>query len=269
MKQEIKYDKNGNLMRKEDYVNRVTKTLQTKKPLEDIKFEYLNKLFNSFNIKENIYSFISEKFIVDQDKTTSLINDLFLKINSTKKFTKDNIESIENLYNYLSREDGLESSDLILVCGGPQKRYVKGVELYKDNLSGKILFCGNKPSYIKESLKTEAEIAKEYAIENGVKNKDIIIEKKSINTPENMVNSIKILKDKNFLPKRIILVTTNFHMLRAYLTLKSVLDWDCKIIRQVSKNNYSVNNYFKTKGGLNCFIYEYLKIYCERLMKHF
>jgi len=61
----------------------------------------------------------------------------------------------------------------------------------------------------------EAEIGRRMLINLGVKENDIIIENKSLNTEQNAENTAKILKDKGFAEP--ILVTSAFHMQRAVL----------------------------------------------------
>ncbi len=64
----------------------------------------------------------------------------------------------------------------------------------------------------------EAEAINNYLLENGIKEKNIIVEDKSTNTYENIKYSNKLIKNKK---SNIIFSTTNYHVLRAGLIASS------------------------------------------------
>ena len=91
----------------------------------------------------------------------------------------------------------------------------------------KILFSGKHGSYMKDVTDlTEAEKYAQLATSNGVDAADIIMEKESINTVENVVNSSKLLHEMGYVPKTIIAVSLPYHMKRASLTLRAGMDLD-------------------------------------------
>ena len=109
-----------------------------------------------------------------------------------------------------------------------RNRLEKCIKYYKNG--NKIILCGGKLS---ESSKSEAEVMKDWLIKNNISKDDIILEKKSKDTIENIGNLKKILNNKNI--KSINLITSNWHMKRTKLIVN-------KILPKV-KVNYIVSNY--------------------------
>lgn len=251
------------------YIKEVSELIKERKPLEKIKFEYLNELLNALGFLENPYSLISLEDLNPKDLQL-LIEKTFLKINNIK-LSQELEEKLFRLWDYLAESDSIEKAELIFVFGGPGiNRVNESIRLYKEKFSGKILFTGKKASYMKDVDISEAEYYANIAEENGVNSKDIIVENTAKNTPENAVKSVEILKQNKFLPKSIIVITLPYHMRRSYLTLKSVIDWDAKLIRDtIESAKYSRENYFKDKNGFSYVFSEYIKLYGARLMKHF
>ena len=83
----------------------------------------------------------------------------------------------------------------------------------KENANKDIIFVpsGGKGS---DEIISEAEAMKKYLIEQGIEEKNIIIENKSTNTYENIKFSIDLIRGKNKEAK-IIYSTTNYHVFRA------------------------------------------------------
>ena len=107
-----------------------------------------------------------------------------------------------------------EEVDLILVLSSSaMERIKKAVELSK-KWKTPILISGS--NYVEKDQMLEDERYYLYAVSHGIE--DIILENNSHNTKENMIESIKILKKKKV--KRIALVTSSQHMLRAILTFQ-------------------------------------------------
>ena len=68
---------------------------------------------------------------------------------------------------------------------------------------------------------SEAEAMHTYLIDKGIKNHQIILEDKSVNTFENIRNSFEIIKRRGG-RMRIAVVTSNFHVYRALLLCRSL-----------------------------------------------
>ena len=87
-----------------------------------------------------------------------------------------------------------------------QKRIDKSIELYKDKVCNKILMTGEYTSRTYD----EPYIMKKYAINRGVLEKDIIMDRLGIST------FASIYRAKNsYKSKKIIIVTQKFHLFRA------------------------------------------------------
>jgi hypothetical protein len=253
----------------EDYLKNVAKTISKKGAIEEIKFEYLTDALKALGISEDPYSLISIENL-NPEPVQSLIEKSFLKINSIE--LTDNIKNkLFLLWDYLSESDALEKAGLIFVFGGPgMGRVHKAIELYKNGYAEKILFTGCRSSYMKDTDSTEAEYYADIAEKEGVASDDIILETEAKNTPENAVNSVKILKEKSILPEKIILITLPYHMRRSYLTFKSVADWNPKLIKQPASSDKFVKEvYFTDKNAWSYIFNEFIKLYGARLMQHF
>ncbi|EFK95859.1 protein containing DUF218 [sediment metagenome] len=112
-------------------------------------------------------------------------------------------------------------SDAIVVLGA--RAYIDGKynpclkarvdhasELYEKKLAPLIIMSGG---YDREDRENEAETMKKIAMENGINESDIILEKDSASTYENLKYSKEILKKNNM--NSVILVTEPFHSPRA------------------------------------------------------
>lgn len=115
-------------------------------------------------------------------------------------------------------DDG-KKCDCILVPAsktGNKYRTPAAVQQYFQGRSSKILFSGGGTDFL------ESVPMKEMAIELGVPEEDIIIEKKSTNTKENVIESLVVMDSVIGLQniKRILICTAFYHMRRCYLTLK-------------------------------------------------
>ena len=90
-----------------------------------------------------------------------------------------------------------------------------GICLYKCGIADKIIFTGGKS---KNSEFSDAFIARQYAIANGVPVEDIFIEELSTITQENIFYATQILKNNNM--SDAIIVSDPLHMKRAMLMAK-------------------------------------------------
>ncbi|RYM01742.1 YdcF family protein [Sporolactobacillus sp. THM7-7] len=125
--------------------------------------------------------------------------------------------------------DDRRSGDCIFVFGSRkavQYRLPKAIELYNAGRSGKILLSGG--IIWSGSQLPEAVLLKNKAVDSGIPAADLLIETLSRNTKENVLASSLVLDRYFGLHKiqRLLIVTTIYHMRRAYLTLKTYMpDW--------------------------------------------
>jgi len=89
-------------------------------------------------------------------------------------------------------------------------RFFVGIALFKAGKAQKLVFTGGKMPWDK-GKKTEGEVLKEYAISNGIASEKIFVTKYVENTAEEAVAVKELISPS----KRIILVTSAFHMYRA------------------------------------------------------
>lgn len=135
------------------------------------------------------------------------------------------------------------NAELAVVLGSKKAvaaRVPTAVNLYKNNKVRKILMCGGT---IHEE-KTESELMRQTAINCGVNPDDIITETKSQNTLENFKFSQQILRKY----KSIVIVTSQFHVTRAFLLCRAFYSGEIYTADCPSSSANSLN-WFKTQKG--------------------
>lgn len=103
-----------------------------------------------------------------------------------------------------------EVGDSTYIEWGEPDRFFGGIALFKAGKAQKLLFTGGKMPWDK-AKKTEGEVLKEYAISNGIQSEKIFITK----NVENTADEAMAVKELIVTSKRIILVTSAYHMYRA------------------------------------------------------
>ena len=93
---------------------------------------------------------------------------------------------------------------------GDPDRFFGGIALFKAVKAQKLVFTGGKMPWDK-AKKTERGMLKEYAILNGIPSEKIFVTKDEENTANESVADKELINPS----KRIILVTTTYHMYRA------------------------------------------------------
>ncbi|MFQ5964060.1 MAG: YdcF family protein [Candidatus Scalinduaceae bacterium] len=123
-------------------------------------------------------------------------------------------------HKYLVDEKDISRADAIVVLsGGEGMRIIKGISLFHKKTAPLIIMTGGSSSLFDQSLKS-ALLMKEVAMELGVPDGRIIAETESRNSRENALNTKQILDKMNV--QRIMLVTSAFHMPRAYALFKKI-----------------------------------------------
>ncbi|WP_449538359.1 YdcF family protein [Ferdinandcohnia sp. Marseille-Q9671] len=150
-------------------------------------------------------------------------------------------------------EDDYANGDCILVVGSSkavQYRLPKAVELYKQSRASKLLLSGGVQW--EGSDFSEADSMKREAISLGIPEKDILIEDQSLHTLENVLASLFVLNREFHLYKikRILVVTTSYHMKRLHLTLQTYMpNWITYTLCPADDNNTRKDNWFLTELG--------------------
>ena len=124
------------------------------------------------------------------------------------------------------KEDDNKNGDAIIVLGCKnmpilEDRVKYAAKLYKEKRANLLLLSGG--GIYKDRLETD--IMLDLALKYGVDFNNILLEKESTNTKENLINSYRLLKEKitsdNI--KRLLIVSSDFHMKRCELTVEKVL----------------------------------------------
>ncbi|WP_087973418.1 YdcF family protein [Oceanobacillus rekensis] len=147
-----------------------------------------------------------------------------MKISQLQTGKLTDVQMTELLYNNLV--DDHQKGDCIFVPGSSQAvlyRLPKAVELYKNGRAKKILFSGGV--VWDGNVVSEAELLRSKAIEMGIPDEDILVEKVSLHTKENVLASLLVLDRELGLHNinRLIVVTASIHMRRMYLSLKTFM----------------------------------------------
>ena len=140
------------------------------------------------------------------------------KIKYFNIFFKYNSKTLEKIVFINNRYNPKDNFDIAIVFGGVSMipyRLDETIKFYKNKKVKKILVTGGIGFLSIDRKNREAHIMKNYLISNGVDESDIIIEDKSRNTYENIINSANILKANYPLDKiKTILITSDFHLKR-------------------------------------------------------
>ena len=103
-----------------------------------------------------------------------------------------------------------EVGDSTYIEWGDPDRFFGGIALFKAGKAQKLVFTGGKMPWDK-AKKTEGEVLKEYAISNGIPSEKIFVTKDVENTADEAVAVKELISPS----RRIILVTSAYHMYRA------------------------------------------------------
>lgn len=113
-----------------------------------------------------------------------------------------------------------------------KRRAERSYGLLKDGKIRELILSGKGLS--KKEGHTEAEAYARYLMKKGIRRKDLILERVSMDTIGNAVYSKKICLRKKF-PKRIILITSDYHMKRALMIFRHIFGKGYSFIGEESK----------------------------------
>jgi RimJ/RimL family protein N-acetyltransferase len=145
--------------------------------------------------------------------------------------------NFQKLYNLLLVQKPEKSDAVVWLQGDRYDRGNKVLEIYKSKLARLIVISGNDNLIGPRVRVGENNIGlsdmKEYLIKNGVNKNNIIFDKGALNTKEQAIHIIKLVKQNKW--KKIILVSSSYHQPRVFLSFVKALqliDYKCKIINQ-------------------------------------
>lgn len=160
------------------------------------------------NKKKLIYIAIGVLYII----STPIFSNNFFKLVEGSEYRKpisaiDSADAIVVLSGMLEIN---EVGDSTYIEWGDPDRFFGGVALFKAGKAHTLVFTGGKMPWDK-AKKTEGAVLKEYAISNGIPTEKILITK----DVENTADEAMAVKELTSPSKKIILVTSAFHMHRA------------------------------------------------------
>ena len=189
---------------------------------------YLHKILPTFVLPIMLVIIVILIGLIKNKKKLIYIAIGVLYILSTPIFSNNFMKLVEgSVHNdYRKPISAIDSADAIVVLSGMLEinevgdstyiewgdpdRFFGGIALFKAGKAQKLVFTGGKMPWDK-AKKTEGEVLKEYALSNGIPSEKIFITKDVENTADEAV-AVKELINPS---KRIILVTSAFHMYRA------------------------------------------------------
>jgi uncharacterized SAM-binding protein YcdF (DUF218 family) len=127
------------------------------------------------------------------------------------------IKQVKTLWAYMQLNQPVTPADLIIVFGSNDIRVAEyAASLYLQGFAPRIVFSGGLGRFT-ESLftKSEAEIFSDIALDMGVKKEHIFIENQSTNTGENIINSARVVTEKQLNAQRILLIQKPYMERRA------------------------------------------------------
>ena len=139
------------------------------------------------------------------------------------------IKLVEYPWERISAEEAINSEGIVVLSGGGLKeiygkkriiewrdpdRFFNGMELYKRKKSTRLFFTGGY-NPLTSQRKSEGELYIEQALKRGIKMRSLYLTPRVSNTQQEAKELSKLFKLNNDISKRIILVTSAFHMHRA------------------------------------------------------
>ena len=186
---------------------------------------YLHKILPTFVLPIMLFIIVILIGLIKNKKKLIYIAIGVLYILSTPIFSNNFFKLVEG-NEYRKPISAIDSADAIVVLSGmlginevgdstyiewgDPDRYFGGIALFKAGKAQKLVFTGGKMPWDK-AKKTEGVLLKEYAISNGIPSEKIFVTKDVENTADEAVAVKELISPS----KRIILVTSAYHMYRA------------------------------------------------------
>jgi uncharacterized SAM-binding protein YcdF (DUF218 family) len=141
------------------------------------------------------------------------------------------LEQATTLWNWLEIKDNPEVCDVIFLFGGAIIDIAaKGLELYKQDLSRRIITTGNTGTFGNPDwYEPIADVFAAYLIAHGVPEAAITRQNQSMNTLEDVTMTLPVLEANHISHGSIALVSRPLHQRRAYATYQRQ-DPDARII---------------------------------------
>jgi len=157
---------------------------------------------------------------------------------------------------FCGMEDTGERADCIIVLGSSKAskyRVPVAIDAYRAGRADKIMMCGGVVRDFPEGKCSEAEHMQRAALSLGAAKEDIILENSSQNTVENILFAMIELQRAFWLNnvRRILLVTTSYHMRRSLAVARYLLPKHITIIPcHANDNSTRRENWMNTPDGV-------------------
>jgi uncharacterized SAM-binding protein YcdF (DUF218 family) len=224
---------------------------------------YLHKILPTFVLPIMLVIILILIGLIKNKKTLIYLAIVVLYILSTPIFSNNFFKLVEGS-EYRKPISAIDSSDAIVVLSGmlginelgdstyiewgDPDRFFGGIALFKASKAQKLVFTGGKMPWDKVK-KTEGEVLKGFAISNGIPPEKILVTKDVENTADEAV-AVKEIISPN---KKIILVTSAFHMYRAkkLFEKQGFMVNPYKVDYKTSKDsNITIMNFLPSAGNL-------------------
>lgn len=131
-------------------------------------------------------------------------------------------ELANTLLEYMRLNMSIEKADLLIGMGALDIRIAeRTAQLFLDGYGDTIVFTGGLGKITKHThTQTEAERFRDKAIEMGVPEDKILLEKEATNSGENIIFVQKLLKDKGLEPKSLLIITKPYMERRIWAAYK-------------------------------------------------
>ncbi|HLC18127.1 MAG TPA: YdcF family protein [Thermodesulfobacteriota bacterium] len=144
-------------------------------------------------------------------------------------------------------------ADCIVVLTGGKGRIERGMELYRQGTAGLVILSG-----VNEAADMDAIF---FSGTGGVPREDIMLEKSSKSTYQNALEIRRIMEARGL--KSMILITSSYHMKRAYRIFRRIMPAEVTIIPlKVSSPNFDEHRWWMSLGIL---VPEFMKFYWYEL----
>jgi hypothetical protein len=176
-----------------------------------------------------------------------------------------------NLYDYLSESDSEQKVDIIFVFGSKSTfRIEKAIRLYEAGYAPKILISGKGPFYEKDNESVpEAQKLAEYALERGVPESALILEKESITVSDNVRRSLNMLERQSIPRDSFILVNSPFSQRRGWAHFSKFSVEGTKIIRSnvdTMSDQYSKDGWYRNEIGAKTIVKEFFALRMSEIL---
>lgn len=129
-------------------------------------------------------------------------------------------ESAAKLFGMLLGQKPIRSDVIVFLQGDRLDRAETVAQLYREGFAPLVLITGNNDLIGRGKRNEENDMhldeLKNYLVEHGVLERAILIDATSMNTPDQAVHTLALAREHGW--KKLLVVTSPFHVLRAYLT---------------------------------------------------